>query len=318
MLASNWFQRKKRSLKPSKVAFIAAFLLIAFSGPTLADRIAQELQKTPSVEGFSVVDETDGSICYQGPSKLRKKLEDQNIGLVVLRHGQSESNQEAERLNQTLLYGQSESALTANGERQAKNCSELLIEDLGGVVWLRQLERGQIQPPLVVSSNLVRASQTAEILVSALEERTDQELQLILDDRLRETNFGDFERRPLNELKAMYPDFVKHWRPPNDLGTDYLHRFPGGESRLDLIRRVSQMLAELAEKYPRRTIVLVSHSECLIALRAALGLAPSESGKIRAETSVFANARPYWVLRPSLGHQETPKADRSTERQAPK
>ena len=298
----------KPTLKRLAIALtITACALIA---PGLAQ---QQLESSTTIEGFSVVDERDGSITYQGPSKLRKKLEEQRIGLVVLRHGQSESNQEAERVNQTLLYGQTESSLTANGERQARTCSELLIEDLGGSVWLRQLQQGRIQPPIVISSNLSRASRTAEILVEALEERTGHDLQLLLDPRLKETDFGDFEGRPLNELKALYPDFVGHWRPANDLGTDYLHRFPGGESRLDLMKRVSQLLEEVAETHPRRTIILVSHSECLIALRAALGLAPSESGKIRAETSVFANARPYWVLRPSLSFQEPLKVKQATE-----
>lgn len=276
---------------------LISLMLLSIVCTAWADQ--RKLASSPLLEGFKQSELSDGSIDYTGPSRLRKKLEERKIGLVVMRHGQSESNAEAERLGQTLLVGQSESPLTSLGENQARNAATLMIEDLGGKLWMQRLRQAQVQPPIIFSSSLSRASRTGEILVLKLEQESGIDMDLHLDPRLRETNFGEYEGRPLAEFRECYPDFVDHWRPSNDLGTNYLQRFPEGESRMDVMSRVSSLLEEIADKYPRRTIILISHSECLIALRAALGLAPTESGKIRAETSVFANARPYWILRPT-------------------
>ena len=256
---------------------------------------SQELELAPPPPGFKSVNSQDGSIDYSNPSALRARLEARGIRLLVIRHGQSLSNEQSERLGVPLLYGQTESPLTALGMEQAHRCGATLYQELGGEAWARQCAADPQKLPVIISSSLERARQTSQALVDDL--RTHGvELDYRTDDRLMETNFGRFEGRPYGELESAYPDFVRSWRPSGGNGTNYAHRFPEGESRCDVMNRLMDMLSGVAEDYPGRTVVLVSHSECLIALRAVLGLAPVEEGKLRAETRGNANATPYWLL----------------------
>jgi broad specificity phosphatase PhoE len=158
---------------------------------------------------------------------------------------------------------------------------------------------GQI--PVLLTSPTGRARQTADILVADLKrrlmDRDDREaLDPTLDARLLETNFGELEKQPLSEMARLYPSFVSHWRPAKGRWTDFAHRFPAGESRCDVMNRVASLLDSIAEQYSDRTVVLVTHSECLLALRVVLGQADQDQGKIVGDTLSFSNAKPLWLL----------------------
>ncbi len=99
----------------------------------------------------------------------------------------------------------------------------------------------------VFSSPLLRARQTAEALVC------ERNIPLLLDARLAERRFGDFEgtdcARPDGKI-CRYNFAVK---------------YPNGESNLQVAARVYAFLDEVQKNYAGRDIAIVSHgSACRI------------------------------------------------------
>lgn len=270
------------------------------------------LELSPAPSGFAAVEDVDGSLNYSGTNYLCKRLAFADVQVMAVRHGQAESNAQSETLGQPLLYGQSESPLTDKGRQQARDCAGKLYEQLGGSQWLGEALQDPSKLPVLVSSDVSRAVDTAAILKAGLAEEAEklqgpegrriieQQLQILSDPRLRETNFGRFETRPLAELQTAYPDFVSHWRPSQGMGTDFRHRFPGGESRADVMKRVGHFLDGCCLRFPGKTVIMVSHGETLLSTRALLGKAPVQGGKVAAETGAIPNATPFWLVQDHL------------------
>ena len=154
--------------------------------------------------------------------------------LHLVRHGESTWNA-ARR-----LQGQTpHPPLTARGRAQARAAAAAL--------------RGEVIST-VLSSDLLRARETAEIIARALG------LPVRLDPRLREQGYGVLEGRPSAAALA-------------DPGYDLLDadgRAPGGESLRDVYCRVSSLAAELITTHPEGEVVVVSHGDSVRALLAWL------------------------------------------------
>lgn len=152
--------------------------------------------------------------------------------LRLVRHGESTWNL-ARR-----IQGQSPHAgpLTALGRAQVRTTGELLQEAAPGAA-------------IVVSSDLRRARESALIIAAALG------LPVRCEPGLRERSFGDLEGRCLDDPfgDGTVGDAVER------LWTDPRHRAPGGESVLELHRRVRSTLARLAAAWPGAEIVVVTH-----------------------------------------------------------
>lgn len=158
--------------------------------------------------------------------------------LIVVRHGQTEANAAGH------LLGRSDVALTDLGRRQAERVASALRH--------LDIER-------VVSSPLRRARETAESLG----------LELTIDERWIELDYGAFEGLPISEVPA---EEWARWR--NDL--DFAP--PGGESLADLGRRVRAACDDLAEIARERDVVVVSHvSPVKAAMAWALGVSDATS-----------------------------------------
>lgn len=268
---------------------------------------SERLTLSPVPRGFSAVDPGDGSLAPNGPSLVKRRLESNQVRLVAMRHGQSQSNADSEQLGQPLLYGQSESPLTDLGRQQARDCAVELYGQLGGDEWLRRCLVDPRQLPVFIASPVSRASESAEVLAGYLKQKVaelgtpEDSLRLApflsvqTDPRLLETSFGRFETHPLGDLEREFPEFVSHWRPPQGLGTDFRHRFPGGESRADAMNRMTSFLDSLTLLYPGRTVCVMAHGESLMAAKGVLGLLPVEDGKLRAQGGM-QNAKPYWFV----------------------
>jgi broad specificity phosphatase PhoE len=139
--------------------------------------------------------------------------------LILLRHGQTSAN--AARL----LLGRSDPPLTELGRRQA--------QALAGVEGVASASR-------VVSSPLRRAIETAEQLGPPVE----------VDDRWIEINYGRYEAMPLAEVPS---EMWAAWRADPGYTPD------GGESLLDVGKRVRSACEELAASASDTDIVVVSH-----------------------------------------------------------
>jgi alpha-ribazole phosphatase len=92
--------------------------------------------------------------------------------------------------------------------------------------------------------------------------------QAIVDDRLRELDFGELEGRTYDEIEREQPDFFHRW-----METPTLVQFPGGESYAHLRERVAAAVADVVAANIDRTAALVSHGGVIrAALAVALGL----------------------------------------------
>ena len=113
----------------------------------------------------------------------------------------------------------------------------------------RSLEKFNIDH--VYSSTLKEAQQTAEMLGY-----TDY----TVDDRLDELDLGPYKGKLYEQFQTDYANFLdKHKEEASSI------KFPGNESRDDLIKRTSEFLDELVEK--DEDALCVSHN---LAIRAAL------------------------------------------------
>lgn len=148
----------------------------------------------------------------------------------LVRHGRSTWNEQGRIQGQTPHL-----PLTELGRTQALAAARTLRAAIGA------------QSAQIVSSDLVRAQQTAQIIGAALD------LPVRTDVRLREQGLGEMEGRLARELTAQpAPEGV----PVEEV------RWGGGESLLDVHRRLSALMAELATA-PTEHLVLVTHGDTL-------------------------------------------------------
>jgi broad specificity phosphatase PhoE len=148
--------------------------------------------------------------------------------LLLVRHGQTDWNREPAR-----CLGWAELELNEEGRGQAR--------DLGRALAGRGVE-------LIVTSHLVRARETAELIHAEL----GGELPFVVDPRLAETHRGEWETRRFSSIMREEPEAWLHYRERPET-----FRFPGGESLQAQQRRVLACLRDCA--LDGRTALLVTH-----------------------------------------------------------
>jgi broad specificity phosphatase PhoE len=99
---------------------------------------------------------------------------------------------------------------------------------------------------VVFCSDLTRAIHSAELSFK-------DEFPIIIDERLRECDYGDFNGQPSSIVEPMQEKMISD-------------RFPGGESYEDVKARISSFLDDLKEEYEGKHIALVAHKAPQIAL----------------------------------------------------
>ncbi len=127
--------------------------------------------------------------------------------------------------------------------------------------WLADRPAGE-RPEYVLSSPYRRAVATAQAAV----EGAGLELEIRLDERLRERELGVFDGLTGTGVRARYPEEVRRrsW-----LGKFY-HRPPGGESWCDVVLRLRSLLADLAAEADGRRVLAVSHQAVIMNARYVL------------------------------------------------
>jgi broad specificity phosphatase PhoE len=112
----------------------------------------------------------------------------------------------------------------------------------------RYLARNGFRIDVVYSSDLKRATQTAEAVGTALG------LPVFTDVRLREVDLGDWQGLTREEAEAWDPDryavFRAEWRRVPT---------PDGESRDDLQRRARGAFDDITARHPDQTIAFITH-----------------------------------------------------------
>lgn len=162
--------------------------------------------------------------------------------LLLVRHGQSEWNATGR------WQGQADPPLSPLGEEQAREAARQLAA-MGFTA--------------VVSSDLVRARRTADILAEAAG------LAVEVDPDLREIDVGDWQGLTRAEIDAGWPGALADWSAGRSDAP------PGGESRFHLVDRGRAALARAAAAASAGDrVLLVSHGALIRHLDRLLGIEP--------------------------------------------
>lgn len=170
---------------------------------------------------------------------IQEKSDSKLCTIYVARHGETEWNVKG------LIQGHSDSNLTKNGIKQAKN--------LG-----RELK--SINFEAVYSSDLLRARRTAEIVT------LERKLAVVTQKALRERNFGELEGKTRENLKIL-SELKRKNVPYESIGI---------EADEKIVARAITLLREIAVAYTGKNVLVVSHGGLLRALLIHLGFATDD------------------------------------------
>ena len=182
--------------------------------------------------------------------------------LVLVRHGESAGNiadteardADAERLE--LSARDADVELSANGEEQGRTLGR----------WAAGLAEAE-RPDLVVCSPYRRAADTARAALA------DLDVELLMDERLRERDLGLLDGLTGKGIRARYPEEAER---RSHVGKFY-YQPPSGESWADVVLRARSLLADLREGYDGKRVWLFTHQAVIMSFRYAIeGLSEEE------------------------------------------
>jgi broad specificity phosphatase PhoE len=123
------------------------------------------------------------------------------------------------------------------------------------------------RPTAVLSSPFTRALTTAQLATAGLDVRVRT------DERLRERDFGAFDRMTGAGIREQYPDEAGR----RDLLGKFYYRPPGGESWADVALRIRSLLATEALRHDCDRLLVVAHQAVIMVFRYVLeGLTEQE------------------------------------------
>jgi len=158
----------------------------------------------------------------------------------VVRHGESTWNADGR------YQGQTDVPLSHIGVLQAAALAERLTGQSFDAVY---------------TSDLIRASQTAQVVV----ERLVGSPAVRLDPGLREIDVGQLTGLVLSEIEAQHPGYLTALRLDS-----WATRRPGGESMEDLFSRCGAVFGNLRARHPGERVLVFTHGGVV---RVAVGLA---------------------------------------------
>lgn len=191
--------------------------------------------------------------------------------IVLWRHGQTDFNINGQ------VQGQVDIPLNAAGLEQAQKAAKAI---------------SKADPVAIYSSDLGRAKQTAQALADIID------VDVIVDERLRERAFGVFEGLTAKEMSRDYGDYFEEWRKTGECSE------AGIESRVSVGSRVAKALREYAkEAEGGSTIVVTSHGSSITqGIVSLLGLDPLNWQGMRGidnchwSVLIPHNRAPFWRI----------------------
>ena len=176
--------------------------------------------------------------------------------LIIVRHGRTEANASG------LLQGRIDNPLDEIGREQAQQIATAL-------------ERSDHQPDRVIASPLLRARQTAEATCDLLG------LDLAIDDRWAELDYGDWDGLPISHVPAAT---WQQWR------SDPAFAPPGGESLAELNERVNAACDAITPEASDANVAVFTHvSPIKAAVRWALGVDDELSWRMHVSQAQITN-----------------------------
>lgn len=148
------------------------------------------------------------------------------MNIYLVRHGETEENKNK------IYYGKLDVSLNENGRAQALKASEVLRE---------------INFDRVYTSERSRTKETASLILNG------KSNTFIIDKRINEMDFGEFEGKDYKEIQRLYPKeyeaWNKNWKEVS---------VPGGESYIEVYKRVEEFMVELL-KQNNENVLIVTH-----------------------------------------------------------
>jgi broad specificity phosphatase PhoE len=157
--------------------------------------------------------------------------------------------------------------------------------------WLKQAAEGE-RPTVVVSSPYRRALETAQRATEGLD------LEVVLDERLRERDLGVFDGLTGKGIRSEYADEAERRKK---VGKFY-YQPPSGESWADVVLRTRSLLADLRQGFGGARVWLFSHQAVIMSYRYVLdGLTEDQLMEIDRTTrlgnvSLTTYTRPHGEL----------------------
>jgi 2,3-bisphosphoglycerate-dependent phosphoglycerate mutase len=177
--------------------------------------------------------------------------------LWIVRHGESAGNVARDAANAAGLAlidiadRDVDVPLSALGEEQSRALGR----------WFAGLPAGE-RPNVVLTSPYLRARRTAELVEEAGGLCAEQS-SFVVDERLREKEFGVLDRLTRTGIERHHPDQAEFRRV---LGKFY-HRPPGGESWCDVILRLRSALDTISLHHSGCRVLIVGHQVVVLCLR---------------------------------------------------
>ena len=150
--------------------------------------------------------------------------------IFLIRHGQTAWNRDQ------IFRGTLDIPLNDFGKEQARQ--------LG-----RALKRRQVLNPVLASSPLLRARETAELAGEAVLCK-----EIATEQGFTDLNFGVWQGKAKADVEKLYPDLYRQWL---DNPADII--FPGGEALRRVADRAGAALRRLAGSGGDRDLIIVSH-----------------------------------------------------------
>jgi len=169
--------------------------------------------------------------------------------MYIVRHGETDYNV------QQIVQGHLQIPLNEKGRRQAREAKKVFQN---------------IHFDKVISSDLIRAKETAEIIAE------DYDVDVELAKELRESYLVDYQgessKDPSPKIKKLVD--AHHSLTPDDRWHGAI--VPGAESNAQLVARAFNFLRGVVRAYPGKTILVVTHGGVVLTLAAHLGIIPRE------------------------------------------
>jgi len=177
--------------------------------------------------------------------------------LWIVRHGESAGNvarDAAHAAGVAIIDIQARDVdvpLSQLGERQAKALA----------LWFASLPADE-RPEVVLSSPYLRARSTADAICSG-GGLAPSFLEFVVDERLREKEFGILDRLTRLGIEQRYPELAV---TRQSLGKFYF-RPPAGESWCDVILRLRSVLNTIGLHYGGKRVLIVAHQVVVLCMR---------------------------------------------------
>lgn len=187
-----------------------------------------------------------------------------NNKYILLRHGETEY--QAKELD--VLYPADNKLnlpMTKKGEEMIRKASN----EIKGI-------------DLIYSSDFYRTKKSAEII------NKKNNLNIVFDERLGDTNFGIFHGKTGEEYRGYFSSEKERFTKPT----------PNGESWNEVRERVIEVIKEIEEKYKDKTVLIISHADPIWLMMGYLkGLNDDELLEQRSPQGVWPDVGQYFIIK---------------------